>query len=153
MSIVEGETVTPHRLSRGLLAGVLISMGVIITFVLVVVYLFDWETTCTGGDVSDGPEPGSDQARMCDAWGGNVAVLFWIAAGLGLVIAIAVGVLWTLGRIHGGWVPVAVAAMVLSPVPVAEVLTSPSGTLDQHTDHEGSAMARRTHLLLSYPDS
>jgi hypothetical protein len=138
MSIREGDARTPGRPGRGLLVGLLIVAASAVTFVLLFVYLWDWHTVCTGGDGSDGPMPGSGQARMCDAWDGNVSALYWIVAGLGLAIAVTVGVAWVRARVRGAWVLVAVALMVLSPILVAEYLTSPSGLTDEPVRHERS---------------
>lgn len=85
------------------------------------------------------PHPGSDQARLCNAWGGALGWLFWVVPGLGVVTAVVVGVLWTRGRLHGAWVLVSVAGLVLSPILVSEALTWPSDTVDRPANSERTA--------------
>jgi hypothetical protein len=141
MSIHDGGTVTPHRLSRGLLVGVLVLLAGIATFVLLVLFLFDYDTTCDGWDTNPPAAPGSGQAQVCNFWNGNLAVLFWVVSAAALAIAVLVGLRWIAGRCHGAWFLVAVAAMVLSPVVVSEALTWPGDTVPRPVEHEGTGDA------------
>jgi hypothetical protein len=136
MSIHDGGPATPHRLGRSLLVGVTALLAGIGTFVLMVVFLFDYGTTCEGWDNNPPADPGSGQAQVCDYWNGSLAHLFWVVPTAALVIAVIVGVRWITGRRHGAWFLVAVAALVLSPIAVSEALTWPGDTVRHHGQSE-----------------
>lgn len=144
MSIHDGGVATPHRLSRGLLVGVTALLGGIATLALVVFFAFDYGTTCDGWDTNPPAAPGSGQAQVCHYWNGSLGHLFWIVPAATLVISVIAGLRWIAGRWHGAWFLVAVAAMVLSPIAVSEVLTWPGDTVPRHGQSErtGDAAGR-----------
>jgi hypothetical protein len=136
MSIRDDATVPPHRLGRGLLVGVLTLVAVPVTVASMVFFGYAWWSECEGSDTGSAPAPRSSQANMCNAWDGNTGLLFWVVPGIALVVAVVVGIWWTRGRIHGIWIPIAVAALVLSPLLIFKALTWPSDTPNRPADHE-----------------
>jgi hypothetical protein len=136
MSIRDDEAVTPHRLGRGVLVGVLTVLAALATFAVMLFFAYAWHFECKGSDTSSPPAPTSDQAQMCNAWDGNTGLLFWVVPGVALVVAVVVGIWWTRGRVPGVLVPIAVAALVLSPLLIFKVLTWPSGTPDDPAEQE-----------------
>ena len=141
MSIHDGGTATPHRLSRGLLAGVTLLLAGIGTFILLVFFLLDYNSTCDGSDTTSPADPLSGQAQVCDYWNGSLGLLFWLLPALTLAAAVIVSIRWTAGRWHGAWFLAAVAAMVLSPIVVSEALTWPDDTVRQPANHERTSDA------------
>jgi hypothetical protein len=139
-----GDAAPSRDLARGLLTGLLLVMASLVAGFAWLFAGFALHDECNGSDASEPPVPGSDQAALCNSMGGGLmAVVIWIVPLLALAAAIVVGVLWTRGRLHGLWLLVSVAAMMVSPILVYVGLSSPDNEPDGSVHYERRPDAAR----------